>query len=235
MDFKSPLIHGKLIKRYKRFLVDIEIDNKTVITAHCTNSGSMKSCIEEGAEVYLSHHNNPNRKTQFTWEMIKINGNWVGVNTLIPNKLSVIAISEGKIPELSGYSKIETEKTFNKSRFDIRLSNKDNICYVEVKNVTLKEGNFARFPDSITTRGKKHLEDLMKAKKEGYRAVMLYIVQRIDVSIFTPAYDIDKEYAKTLIDAHKQGVEILVYQAKVSPTEISLYKKLSFTLDKKHK
>jgi len=165
MKFEKDLVHGRLIRRYKRFLADIELDGGKTITAHCTNSGSMKSCIEENAEVYLSENNNPARKTRYTWEMIKINSNWVGVKTMIPNKLAFESITEQKIPELSGYNDIAREKTFANSRFDLKLSSLKDVCYVEVKNVTMKVGNNARFPDAVTVRGMKHLQDLIQAKK----------------------------------------------------------------------
>lgn len=231
MNFESSLVQGKLIKRYERFLADVVLNNGTVVTAHCTNSGSMKSCIEPNAEVYLTHHANTNRKTKYTWEMIKINQNWVGVNTNIPNQFAFSAISAGQIPELNGYNLVEKEKTFHNSRFDIKLSSEKETCFVEVKNVTYKEGEYALFPDAITTRGKKHLDDLIIARKEGYRAVMLYIIQRIDVDIFGPAYNIDKIYANTLKKAYNDGVEILAYQLKVMPEGISIYKKLPVDLN----
>jgi sugar fermentation stimulation protein A len=230
MKFEKPLVHGKLIQRYKRFLADVELDDGSMITAHCTNSGSMKSCLEEGAEVYLTHHNDPKRKTQYTWEMIKINSNWVGINTNVPNQIAYESIVLKRIPELSGYSKVEREKKYGDSRFDLKLSGNDSISFVEVKNVTLKEDHFALFPDAVTTRGKKHLEDLIKAKNEGFRAAMLYIVQRMDVSTFAPAKEIDPNYAETLKKAFDAGVEILVYQVKVTPEQITIHKKLDFEL-----
>ena len=164
MIFKEKLVHGTLIKRYKRFLADIKLDNGTVVVAHCTNSGSMKSCLENGAEVYLTPENDPKRRTQFTWEMIKINGDWIGINTGNPNKLAFEAISTGKISELAGYSTVKREVQFGDSRFDIYAENESEKCFVEVKNVTLKEGKYALFPDSVTTRCRKHLKTLMDVK-----------------------------------------------------------------------
>ena len=145
MNFKQPLVHGTLIKRYKRFLADVLLDDGTEVVAHCTNSGSMKSCIENGAEVYLSPVTDPTRKTRFTWEMIKIGGSWVGINTGNPNKLAFEAISAGTIPDLSGYSKVTREVVFGDSRFDVFAENETEKCFVEVKNVTLKEGKYALF------------------------------------------------------------------------------------------
>ncbi len=230
MEFKDKLVHGRLIKRYKRFLADVKLDNGDIITAHCTNSGSMKSCLEDNAEVYLSPVNDPKRKTKFTWEMIMINGDWVGINTGNPNKLAFDAVLTNKIEKLKGYTEVKREVTFGDSRFDIMAKNNHETCFIEVKNVTLKEGDFALFPDAVTTRGKKHLETLITVKEQGMRAVMLYIIQRMDVKTFAPAKDIDLEYAKTLKKAFKKGVEIIPMQAKVTPQKIELIKELPFQL-----
>jgi sugar fermentation stimulation protein A len=230
MKFKSALIKGKFIRRYKRFMADIQLMDGTVIVAHTANSGSMKTCLEEGAEVYLTYDPNPNRKTHYTWEMIKIGGGWVGINTSWPNLIAYEAIANNQIDELSGYGHVEREVKFGDSRFDIFCSNSSEKCFVEVKNVTLKEGNLALFPDAITSRGLKHLNTLCQVKKEGYRAVMLYVVQRVDVEVFTVADKIDPEYAKGLKNAMKCGVEVLVYQVKVSPEEIEIFKKLPINI-----
>lgn len=226
MEFQSKLVHGRLIKRYKRFLADVELDDGSIVIAHCTNSGTMKSCLEEGAEVYLTPVNDPKRKTKFTWEMIQIGGGWVGINTGNPNVLAFEAIRDNLIPELSGYTEVKREVKFGDSRFDIYAENDNEQCFVEVKNVTLKEKDYALFPDAVTTRGRKHLNTLIEVKKSGMRAVMLYIVQRTDVSIFAPAKQIDPDYAKALKVAVKAGVEIFVLQAKVSPEKIELTGKL---------
>jgi len=230
MKFKNQLVHGTLIKRYKRFLADVKLDDGTEVVAHCTNSGSMKSCLEEGAEVYLSPVNDPKRKTKFTWEMIKINDDWVGINTGNPNKLAFEAISDGKIPELEGYTTVKREVKFGDSRFDIYAENEREKCFVEVKNVTLKEGRFALFPDAVTTRGLKHLKTLMQVKEQGMRAVMLYIIQRSDVEIFAPAREIDPVYSKTLNMAIEAGVEVIPVNAKVTPETIELGEILPFKI-----
>ena len=219
-------MHGTLIKRYKRFLADVRLDDGIEVTAHCTNSGSMKSCIEIGAEVYLTTENDPKRSTKFTWEMIKINGNWVGINTGNPNKLAFEAISEGKIPGLTGYTTVSKEVVYGDSRFDVFAENDTEKCFIEVKNVTLKEGKYALFPDSVTTRGQKHLKTLMDVKAAGMRAVMLYIIQRTDVEIFAPAKTIDPDYARTLKLAVEAGVEVFAVVAKVTPEQIELTVKL---------
>lgn len=230
MNFQKPLIHGYLIKRYMRFLADIKLDSGNIVTAHCTNSGTMKSCLEDNAEVYLSPVDDPNRKTKFTWEMIKINGNWVGINTGNPNKLAYEAVKSGKIEKLKGYTEVQAEVKFDDSRFDLMAKNEKETCFIEVKNVTLKEGKYALFPDAVTSRGKKHLETLVKVKEQGMRAVMLYVIQRNDVEIFAPAKEIDPEYAKALKIAYEKGVEIIPMQVKVTPEKIELLKELPFEL-----
>jgi len=226
MNFQNKLIKGKLIQRYKRFLSDIELEDGTIVVAHCTNSGTMKSCIEEGAPVYLSPAADPNRKTKFTWEMIYMNGSWIGINTLIPNKLAFDAIKNGKIEKLKGYTYVKREVRFGDSRFDIYAENETEKCFIEVKNVTMKAGNYALFPDAVTTRGRKHLETLIEVKKQGIRAVMLYVIQRMDVEVFGVARELDPEYAKVLSKAMHNGVEVIAMQAKVSPEEIVFNKEL---------
>lgn len=231
MKFDKPLTHGRLIQRYKRFLADVKLDDGKKTTAHCTNSGSMKSCLEEDAEVYMTPVDDPNRKTKYTWEMIKINGSWVGINTNVPNRLAYEALKNGEIKKLSGYDKVKREVTFENSRFDIYAENSKEQLFLEVKNVTLKDGNYALFPDAITKRGKKHLESLIRVKEQGIRAAMLYVIQRTDVEIFSPAWNIDPEYAKTLKKAYDKGVEIIPVQAKVTPEEIYISKELPFELN----
>jgi len=230
MIFKKKLVAGKLIKRYKRFLADVELQDGTIVTAHCTNSGSMKTCIEKGAPVYLTPVSDPKRKTKFTWEMIFLNDGWIGINTSVPNLLAFEAIRDGEIERLKGYTAVKREVTFGDSRFDIYAENHWEKCFIEVKNVTMKVGEFARFPDAVTTRGRKHLETLIRVKKQGIRAVMLYVIQRIDVEKFGPAADIDPAYTKSLKKAYKSGVEIIPVQAKVTPSDIEIIRELPFEL-----
>jgi len=226
MIFQEKLVHGTLIKRYKRFLADVRLDDGSEVVAHCTNSGSMKSCIEIGAEVFLTPVNDPKRKTKFTWEMIKINGDWIGINTGNPNKLAFEAIFAGTISGLEGYKSVRREVKYGDSRFDVFAENESEKCFVEVKNVTMKKGRYALFPDAVTTRGQKHLKTLMEVKASGIRAVMLYIVQRSDVEIFAPATEIDPNYAEALKLSVNAGVEVIVMQAKVTPQKIELVKML---------
>ncbi len=231
MQFLKPLVQGKLIKRYKRFLADIKLDSGEVVIAHCTNSGSMKTCLEEGAGVYLTHVDDPKRKTKYTWEMIKINGDWIGINTSIPNVLVYEAIRDQEIESLNTYTDVRREVKFEDSRFDVFAKNDQEACFIEVKNVSMKVGEYARFPDAVTTRGKKHLETLIRVKESGMRAVMFYVIQRSDVSVFGPAYDIDPSYAEALKKAVDNGVEVFAYQAKVTPEGIILVKQLPIDID----
>lgn len=226
MIFSVKLVHGRLIKRYKRFLADVRLDDGSVVVAHCTNSGSMKSCLETDAEVYLSPASDPRRKTKFTWEMIRINNGWVGINTSLPNQLVFEAVKNDEISEMSGYNRVKREVVFGDSRFDVFAENETEKCFIEVKNVSMKEGRYALFPDAVTTRGKKHLQTLMDVKKSGMRAVMFYVIQRADVEIFAPAREIDPQYAEALKNAANAGVEIFAMVARVSPDGIWLSERL---------
>lgn len=220
MHFDNELIQGRLISRYKRFLADVVLGDGQQVTAHCTNSGSMKSCLEEGAPVYISPVNDPLRKTRYTWEMIRIGGDWVGINTSRPNLLAWEWISLGLIPGLERITRLKREVKWEDSRFDLYGEGKGEKCFIEVKNVTLKEGDRAFFPDAVTVRGRKHLQTLARAKRSGFRSVMLYVVQRTDVKTFSPAREIDPEYGKALDHAFRQGVEIIAVQARVTPDGI---------------
>jgi sugar fermentation stimulation protein A len=222
MIYQQALVHGKLIRRYKRFLADVLLDDGSEVIAHCTNSGSMKSCLEAGADVYLSPANDNKRRTRYTWEMILINGDWVGINTSVPNKLAYEAIIAGDIPGFENITAVAREVSYGNSRFDLFAECREEKCFIEVKNVTLKQGSYALFPDAITIRGQKHLKTLVEVKKAGMRAVMLYIVQRTDVVVFAPATEIDPVYALLLREAVKEGVEVIAMQAKVSPLGIEI-------------
>lgn len=231
MKFKKQLIHGRLEMRYKRFLADVILDDGRKVTAHCTNSGSMRSCLEEGAEVWLSPVDDPKRKTQFTWEMIRIGEGWVGINTSNPNALAMEWVSRGIIPGLEGLSNLKREVKWEDSRFDLYGEMPSGRkCFIEVKNVSLKEGDRALFPDAVTERGRKHLNTLIRVKRAGMRAVMLYVVQRMDVRIFSPARLIDPAYGKALDKAVRHGLEIIVVQARVSPEAIEYHKVLPVEL-----
>ena len=223
MELKHPLYTGTLLKRYKRFLADVELDNGEKVTAHCPNSGSMKGCSVPGSKVLLSISDNPKRKLKYTWELIQKGSIWIGVNTILPNKLVREAIKDGLIDELQGYNSIRPEVKYGRnSRIDLLIDGPKGLCYVEVKNVTLVEDNVAFFPDAVTTRGQKHMHELMNMVKKGYRSVVFFVVQRKDGKIFAPADNIDPEYGRLLRKALKSGIEVLAYQASVSPSTISI-------------
>ena len=231
MIFSPPLLPATLIQRYKRFLADVRLEDGRVVIAHCPNSGSMKSCNTPGNPVMLSFHDQPQRKFKYTWEMILVNENWVGINTSLPNQLVAEAVQAGKITELQNYPDLRREVRINKhSRLDLLLTGPPGHCYVEVKNVTLLEENQARFPDAVTVRGQKHLRELIKIAKKGDRAVIFFVVQRQDAGLFAPADDIDPDYGRLLRKAVKEGVEILVYQAEVNPCQIVLSHRLPVQL-----
>jgi len=226
------LIKGKLVKRYKRFLADVKLDNGKVVTTHCPNSGRMIECSTPGNIVYLSYHDNPKRKLKYTWELIKMPSSLVGVNTNVPNLLVFNTIKEGNIPELTGYTEFNREKRVGKnSRIDIFLEKKKRKpCYVEVKNCTLVRDKIASFPDAVTSRGLKHLKELQELINNKNRCVMFYLIQRIDAHTFTPEYQIDPAYGKELKKAKQNGVEILVYDVKINLNKIAINKKIPYIL-----
>lgn len=223
MQFSHPLLPGVLIQRYKRFLADILLLNGQEVTAHCPNSGSMKGCNIPGNQVMLSLNDRPERKLKYTWEMIQVNGNWVGINTNLSAKLVIESIKAKQIKELQGYQEIRPEvRVSTHSRLDLLLNGPADRCFVEVKNVTLLDGKIARFPDAVTIRGQKHLSELIDLVKKGERAVIFFVIQREDANSFAPADDIDPEYGRLLRKAFEKGVEILAYQARVTPAEIRI-------------
>ena len=217
------LTTGTLIRRYKRFMADVKLKNGHVVTAHCPNSGSMLECSEPGRKVYLSRHISPMRRLKYTWEMIEMPTSLVGVNTLVPNRLAKASILARKVPKLRGYSQIRAEVRYGKnSRIDLLLEDGRSRCFVEVKNCTLVNGGIAYFPDAVTSRGLKHLLQLQEQVRSGDRAVMFYLVQRMDAILFKPADHIDAAYGRELREAVRNGVEILVYDVEVDLEGINL-------------
>lgn len=222
-----PLLPGTLIKRYKRFLADVELENGSTVTVHCPNSGSMKGCAIPGSRVFISRSSNPGRKFPFTWELVESGGFWAGINTALPNRLARDAIEDGTVAELQGYETIRPEVAYGEhSRIDLLLESPYQRCFVEVKNVTLVENGLALFPDAVTTRGQKHLNELMRVVREGDRGVIFFTVQRGDGRSVSPADAIDPEYGRLLRLAVKSGVEALAYRASVTPEEIRLTERL---------
>lgn len=224
MRFHAPLVHAILIQRYKRFLADVRFDTGEVVTAHVANPGTMLGLVTPGDEVWLSPATNPERKLQWNWELVNDKGHLVGINTAHPNGLVAEALKADAISELRGYATHRREVKYGKnSRIDILLEgNGKPSCYLEVKNVHMKRGPDACFPDCVTARGAKHLEELSDMMRAGHRAVMLYLVQRDDCRDFTFADDIDPTYAAAFDRARAAGVEALSYACRLSLTEIAL-------------
>ena len=227
MEFTKSLIKGKLIKRYKRFFVDVKL-SKEIVTAHCPNTGSMKGLLDEGNEVFLLKHDDPKRKLKYGLEIIKAKNNLVGVNTHMANKIVNHGLSNNLIKELENNDKIKPEVFFNKeTRFDFLVEKKKQKIFVEVKNVTLfRDKKTAEFPDAITTRGSKHLLTLIDAIKKGYKTYLLFLVQIQNMENFKIAKDIDSEYYKNYLIAKKAGVNFLAYRCNISSKKIFIEKKL---------
>jgi sugar fermentation stimulation protein A len=228
MIFPDPLVRGTLLRRYKRFLADVDLETGETVIAHCANSGSMLSVDAPGSEVWLSPARNLDRKLKYTWELIRVGETLVGINTGHPNAIVAEAVAAGEIPELSGYTSARREVKYGRnSRIDLLLEGPGRPrCFVEVKNVTLKRESGpdypVEFPDAVTARGTKHLLELLERVREGDRAVMMYLVQRDDADRFALADDIDPTYAEAFERATAAGVEALCYRCRVSPREIRI-------------
>lgn len=221
--FSTTLVAGRFLRRYQRFLADIELEDGRVVTAHCPNSGSMLGCLEPHAPVYCSPQPAEGRRTALTWEMILANGGWVGINTLIPNLLVHQAATSQALPLFHGTSKVRREVRIDPhTRLDLLVERESGLLYVEVKNVTLVDHGIARFPDAPTMRGVKHLQQLIALSGEGQATAMVYVVQRQDACAFAPADDIDPKYAEYYRHARKAGVQIVVLEAQVTPSQIAL-------------
>ena len=231
MDFENKLIPGLFIKRYKRFFVDIKI-NDQIVTAHCPNTGSMNGLLKCGNKVWVSKSNNPNRKLKYTLEIIEDHNVKVGVNTHLTNKIVLHALKNNLIKEFKNLLEIKPEKKFGtNTRFDFLLINKNFKAFVEVKNVTLSRNKKkAEFPDAVTSRGLKHINELINASKKGYKIFILYLVQREDCSYFSIAKDIDGDYAKALTKAVKNNLNLLCYDCKFSSKGIKLNKKIKIII-----
>ena len=231
MNFKKKLISGELIKRYKRFFVDVKIDNKTV-TAHCPNTGSMMGLLEKGNKVWLSKSDNPKRKLKYTLQVIESNGSKVGVNTHLTNKIALDAIYKSKIQNFKNYDFVKQEIKFgNNTRFDLLLTKKNKKIFIEVKNVTLsRQKGIAEFPDAITSRGQKHIQELLNANKQGYNIYLLFVIQRDDCNKLKIAKDIDPKYCELLTKAVKKNLNILCYDCKFSTKGIKLNHKVKFKI-----
>ncbi len=230
MIFPDSLRKGHLIKRYKRFLADIELEEGTFITAHCPNSGAMQGLTDPGTPVWVSRSPNTSRKLPFTWEMAEVNGTFVGMNTSNPNHLVEEAICSGVLQELQGYPSLRREVPYGQnSRIDFLMEDASQaLTYVEVKNVHLKRGRNAAFPSSVTTRGAKHMRELSEMVRQGHQAYIVYVVQRNDCEGFEIANDIDPLYGEDSLRAIKSGVKPLVYACDVTPKAITLTHRINF-------
>ncbi|MGF1606261.1 MAG: DNA/RNA nuclease SfsA [Rhodothalassiaceae bacterium] len=228
--FDPSLVPARLIRRYKRFLADMQLADGTEVTAHCANPGSMIGCAEPGARAWLSPNRSKTAKLAWRWELVETPGGLVGINTARTNALAETAIRSGQIPALAGYAGVRREVRYGAaSRIDLLLED-PGLCYVEVKNVTLQRGSAALFPDAVTARGRKHLTELAQMVAAGHRAVMLYVVQRSDCDGFAPAADIDPAYAAALAEAHAKGVELLAYACSVTPQAVGVARALPIRL-----
>ena len=232
MNFDNKLIPGLLVKRYKRFFIDVKVKNK-IITAHCPNSGSMLGLLTKNNKVWITEAINKKRKLKYTLQIIEENGSKVGVNTHLTNKIVGHALEKNMIKNFSKKVKIKSEQVFGENtRFDFFLKDGGVESFLEVKNVTLKrKDKIAEFPDSVTSRETKHLNELINATKKGFKAYMLFVIQRNDCNIFKIAKDIDPEYSKTLIKAVNNNVKILCYDCKFSSKGIILNKKIKFQIN----
>ena len=231
MNFENKLISGVFIKRYKRFFVDVKIKGKTVI-AHCPNTGSMLGLLNKGNKVWLTESNNPKRKLKYTLQIIEDNKTKVGVNTHFANKIVFHAFENNLIKEFDTKIRIKPESKFGpNTRFDFLITKNNFKAFVEVKNVTLsRDKGLAEFPDSVTTRGLKHINELINASRKGYKIYILYLIQRNDCNLFKIAKDIDTKYSNSLSKAVKKKLIILCYDCKFSSKGIKLNHKIKFKI-----
>lgn len=232
MQFTAPLIEGTFLRRYKRFFADAKVKNEE-LTAHCVNTGAMAGVLDVGNRVWLSPADNPKRKLKYTWEIVEAEGALIGINTNRTNRIAEEAILAGCVPELADYTTLRREVRYGtNSRIDLLLEHADRpACYVEVKNVHLKNGKFAEFPDAVTSRGTKHMAELGLLAQQGTRAVVLFVVQRDDCAAFRPAHHIDPVYAAALHEAQRNGVEAYCYSCYVAPDEIRINRALPVHLE----
>jgi len=235
MRFQTPLVPAVLLRRYKRFLADVRLEDGREVTAHCANPGSMMGLKDEGIKVWLEPNDDPKKKLKYGWRLVEHeNGHFTGVDTSVPNRALKAALWAHQIPELADYETVRPEVKYgSNSRIDFLLSGEGRKdLYLEVKSVTLsREAGVSEFPDSVTARGAKHLEELMAMIDEGHDAMMLYLVQRTDAERVTLAPDIDPTYAETFRRAQAAGVKVLAYGCDISPTELNIGRPLPFSFE----
>lgn len=229
MDFPSPLVRGQLVSRYKRFFADVVLEDGTALTAHCPNPGAMLGLNTPGLPVWVSKSDDPKRKLDHTLEVVEVDGGYVGINTMHPNRLVAEALAAEAIPELAGYASIRREVKYGKaSRIDFLLEDPARApCWLEVKNCHLRrEGTLAEFPDCVAARSLKHLGELEDMVAEGHRAVMLFVIQRTDCDVFAACHDLDPAYARGLEKAARAGVEVLCYDCDIGPDAIRIARRI---------
>jgi sugar fermentation stimulation protein A len=223
MRFREPLLKGKLLRRYKRFLADVEFDDGRTLTVHCPNPGAMTSCGGPGSRVIVSDSENPKRKLRYTLELVRVGKTWVCVHTGRANAVVKEALEAGAIPEVAGHDSLRSEVAYGeRSRVDFLLEHAGRKCWLEVKSSTLTDGDTAMFPDAVTARGLRHLEELSAQVARGDRSVLLFLVGRQDCVRFRPAGHVDPAYAEGLGRAIESGVEVLVYSSTVGLRGITL-------------
>ena len=232
MQFQTPLIPARLIRRYKRFLADIQLADGREVTAHCANPGSMMGLTGEGMKIWVEPNDDPKKKLKYGWRLVDHeNGHFTGVDTAVPNRALKAALLAGEVPEFADYQTVLPEQKYGeKSRIDFLLRG-DGLAdaYIEVKSVTLsRQAGLAEFPDSVTARGTKHLGELAAMVDQGHRAVMFYLVQRTDCDRMGLAADIDPAYAAAFGAARAAGVEVLCYDTRISPEGVKVGKRLAF-------
>ena len=227
MKFTKALIKGKFVKRYKRFFADVKV-NKSIITAHCPNTGSMMGLLDENNDAWVSKNDDPKRKLKFTLEILKSRNNLIGVNTHLANKLVLEGLQNNSFIEFKNLEKIQSEVFYNKeTRFDFLVDKKNQKSFIEVKNVTLiRDNKNSEFPDAVTTRGSKHIKTLVEASKKGYKCYVLFLVQISNCKYFKIAKDIDNEYYENYKNAKNVGVNFIAYNCKIGSKEIKIDKKV---------
>lgn len=232
MRIELPTIEGRFLRRYKRFFVDVELPGGEIVVAHCPNTGSLAGCLVPGAPVILRDTRDEARKLRYVFQAVRVGRTLVNVDTSLPNRVVFEAVERGAIPELAGYAHIERERKYGAaSRIDLLLTGaRGELCYVEVKSTTLAEGGVALFPDAVTERGRKHLEELGNMVEQGHRAVQFFFVGRGDTAAFRPAERIDPAYAVALRRAAARGVQVLAYDARVARNRLDVRRRMPIEL-----
>jgi sugar fermentation stimulation protein A len=232
MVFSTKLIGGKLVKRYHRFLVDVQLDDGSIVTAHCPNSGTMVGCMEVGRPVLLSENTKAHRRNKYTWEMIQVDGTWIGVNVNVPRKVLIEALTARAIPSLANYTDLTVDAQFgHHNKADIMLHGTEQNVFLNVYHIGWAERGTAKFPERPNVRARKGIKELTEIARQGHRAVGVFFAQRSDCSAFSPAFDVDAEFCRLFKDAQRQGVEIMAYRARISRQGISLGTPLSLSID----